>query len=468
MTPSPPDFGPWQIVEMLGEGGQCAVFRVRHREDGKEHALKVMINPTEDSIQRFVDEARLLMTIDHPNILKVHALHTDGSTPWILMDLLGGMDLDEELSTKGPFEPERAARVIADIANGLTEVHARGVRHRDIKPANIMVGSDGIPKLIDFGIAREITRAHLTQAGMVIGTLAYLPPELFEEDDMAAVQDSEAADVYALGQSLYEILTGECTYPKEGSTTKLMANVMKEKLENPFLKPLARRAQVPEDLAAVVRDATQQDPSARIRTAADLEQRLRQWLIDWNILNTAPVSRFDPQQLPMPPTPTPAPARTIQGNTQVTPVPTPAITTPPAAKRGWGRLVLWLMSGVGTATAVITLLSLSAIVIALLAIFRPQPRPFDAANGTAWVEAVFANHMGPLGECALYVPKSERDKGFNLQVGFDVWQGKAINAQVLQVPYTDPALESCLIRAIEEMDFSGSPEMRATVPLQLR
>ncbi len=482
MSSLSPDFGPWKIVEKLGEGGQCAVFRVRHEDDGKERALKVMLDAKEGSIERFVAEAQLLMTIDHPNILKVHALNTEGSTPWILMDLLGGMDLDEEITAKGPFEPERAARVIADIANGLAEVHARGVRHRDIKPANIMVGNDGIPKLIDFGIAREITRAHLTQAGMVIGTLAYLPPELFEEDDMAAVQDSETADVYALGQSLYELLTGDTTYPKEGSTTKLMARVMREKLEKPFLDPRLRRAQVPEELAAVVRDATQQEPSARIHTAVDLEKRLRQWLIQWNDLNTAPVSRFDPSQLPLPPTPTPAPARTAQGNatplparraqgsTQVTPEPIearPPNPTPPE-KRGWGRFVLWLASGTGTAIAIAAMIAITTVIVALLGAFRPQARAFDTANGTAWVEAVVANYAGPLGECGLYVPKTERDKGFNVQLDFDVWQGRAINAQVSGLPYSHPSLEGCFIQAIEGMDFSGSPEMHATVPVQLR
>ncbi len=309
-----PTFDGWTVIEKLGEGGMCAVYRA-HPNDGlgPERALKVLTDRGTNATQRFMIEAELLQRIDHPNVVKVHFVERDARPPWIVMDLLQGRDFEERRLSDGATDPEHTARLFADLANGLATVHALGVRHRDIKPANIILGDDGVARLIDFGIARDTSDAHLTQQGFVVGTAAYLPPEIFVEDDAHQIQDSEVADVYALGQTLHEVLIGTSTYPPDGGTqTGLLVQIMRVKLDQPYLDPSVDRPQIPKGLAAVVRKATAQEPSERLQSAGALEEALRRWLVTrTSRAREAPVSIVDPHELPAPPVtehiPTPDP-----------------------------------------------------------------------------------------------------------------------------------------------------------------
>ena len=296
----PPRFGEWNSIEKLGEGGMGAVYRVVNPE-GEERAVKILYETSAESIQRFNNEAKLLMELDHPNIIKVHSHCEDAEAPWITMDLMAGRDLDEERKERGPFEPERAARLIADVADGLSGVHAKGIRHRDIKPANIIIAQDGLPRLIDFGIARDIGESHMTESGMIVGTAAYLPPEVFLMDDLADAQDSSAADIYALGQTLFELLTGNRAFRGEKGQGDHLLQVMREKIGAAHLDPRHARPGTPDGLAQLVIDATKQDPKDRIQTAADLSQRLRAWIDRRESTVSAPVSHIIPSQLPAPP-----------------------------------------------------------------------------------------------------------------------------------------------------------------------
>lgn len=292
-----PRFGPWQALERLGEGGACVVWRASDVE-GREVAVKVLQDDSPASVARFVDEAALLRRIDHDNVIRVYDLDAEARPPWLSMELLSGRDLDEEREAQ-PLEPERAARLIADVAGGLAAVHALGVRHRDIKPANVMVGNDGVPRLIDFGIARRITDTHRTRTGMVVGTAAYLPPEVYTARDPQQAQDTETADVYALGQTLCELLTGVPVYEREGDTT-LLVRIMRDKTERPHLDPRQWRP-VPDGLAQIVREATRLDPRSRLQTAEELQQRLEAWLGERRTGTPAPVSASLPPPPPGPP-----------------------------------------------------------------------------------------------------------------------------------------------------------------------
>jgi len=329
MTDSLPTFDGYETLEKLGEGGMCAVYRVKGPEG--EVAAKLLLDTTKTAAERFATEAEMLMALDHPNVLRVYAIREDASPPWIVMELLAGKDLEETRVDMGPVGPEQAAMWFADLANGLSAVHEQGVRHRDLKPANIMLGHDGVPRLIDFGIARQTNAAHVTRQGFVLGTASYLPPEIFLDDNSRDIQDSESADVYALGQSLCEILTGESVHPRQatGNDATILVRIMKDKVESECLDPRRWRAQVPEGLAMVVRRATAQDPDDRTPTAAAFEKDLRGWIVARRTAEVAPLSTLK-GELPAPPSTKPIDRRAARA----TPGPAPAPVQPRGGRNG--------------------------------------------------------------------------------------------------------------------------------------
>lgn len=395
-----PDFPGFSTLEKLGEGGMCEVYRVEG-PDG-ERAIKVLTDTAKGSAERFAAEARMLQRLDHPNVLKVHALHDDATPPWIEMELLAGRDLEKTRRETGPVAPERAARWFADLANGLARVHAEGVRHRDIKPANIMLGHDGVPRLIDFGIARQTNTAHVTRQGFVVGTASYLPPEIFFDDDSRAIQDAEVADVYALGQSLCEVLTGESVHPRtKGGDAAALVRVMKDKVERPYLDPRDWLPSCPAGLAEIVVHATRQEPEDRLATATELEARLRGWLAQRTAAEAAPVTLLEGGTLPAPPTPAPAerraeataPPRPAPAPTPA-PAPAPTATPAPVARVATGAAGAAGFMGVGTVA--LGSLALAVGLVGALWAWAPPPGPDAAA-----VRAVVAGQAHAVGACGL-------------------------------------------------------------------
>jgi len=410
-------FGPWQAVEKLGQGGVCEVWRARHANDPtREVAIKVLADVTAENVARFVDEADLLRKIDHPNVLGVHDLAADERPPWFVMDLLRGRDLDA-LRDQGPVAPHLAARLIAQVADGLAAVHALGVRHRDIKPGNIVVGDDGVPKLIDFGIARRIHDTHRTRQGMVVGTAAYLPPEVWSGQDPHGAQDSEAADVFALGQTLCELLIGKPIYEREGDTTLLVA-ILRDKLDRDALDPRVWEKEIPDGLAEVVVEATLQDVERRISTAATLRDRLDDWLDGRNA-------------------PAPAP-----------PAPPPKATPAPAGGSG---VLAWTAGGGLVAAG---LLSVATVVgVALLWALRPvAPVPADP---TAVREAVVT-------QAAALVPCA--DLGPGTVTATWVVQGEAAWHVRADATTASPEVTACVLAAIGAMRFPDG-SLAVTLPV---
>ncbi|MBA2320300.1 MAG: serine/threonine protein kinase [Deltaproteobacteria bacterium] len=382
------NFPGWTTVEKLGEGGFCAVYRVRPAEgDGPERAVKVLFDRTAHAIERFAAEARLLQTIDHPNVVRVHALHDEVRPPWLVMDLLAGRDLEEAMKEQGPMDPERAARLYADVASGLATVHARGVRHRDIKTANIMLGHDGVPRLIDFGIARDPEAVRMTGKGMVMGTAAYLPPEVFYAEDPNAAQEDPAGDVYALGQALCESLTGRIMFDPGNKQTNGLVAVMKEKLDRAHLDPREWRPGVPAELADIVVAATKREVADRIRTADELERRLRNWLAARRTTGmAAPVSRV-----------------TEMPSVPVGAIPPSPPIRPPAEHRevrveaggGRGAAAAASFAGLGLVAAGWTL----AALVGLLALWLGAPEPVQMPSAKPKVSLAVAGQRSAMGKC---------------------------------------------------------------------
>jgi len=210
--------GPYEIVSPLGAGGMGEVYRAHDSLLGRDVAIKVLprefvVDP--DRLARFRREARLLASLNHPNIATIHGLEDSGGSYRLVMELVPGQTLGERLAT-GALPVEEVLRICGQIAEALGAAHQRGITHRDIKPANIKVTPEGRVKVLDFGLAKagpesqaEVragapTLTAMTQAGVILGTPAYMSPEQVRGELV-----DQRADIWAFGCVLYELLVGQ-------------------------------------------------------------------------------------------------------------------------------------------------------------------------------------------------------------------------------------------------------------------
>ncbi|MFT4127920.1 MAG: protein kinase, partial [Gordonia sp. (in: high G+C Gram-positive bacteria)] len=210
-------FAGYTVRSLLGAGGMGEVYLVEHGLLKRSEALKLISaagahNP--DFTRRFTDEARTAATLNHPGIVTIHAYGIEDGTPWFTMAYLDGTDLDDE-----PLTLAELTQVITEVADALDHAHSRGVIHRDIKPANIMIsrhddGSLDRVIVLDFGIAKTVDAGHLTATNAVIGTFAYLAPELTHGHPA-----SPASDQYSLAATAYRLLTGTTPFSVDGQAT---------------------------------------------------------------------------------------------------------------------------------------------------------------------------------------------------------------------------------------------------------
>jgi len=199
--------GRYEIVRPLGHGAMAVVDLAHDRELGRDVALKRLaenLARDEDLRARFLREGRLAAQLSHPNIVRVFDVGEGDGRPYIAMEHVDGETLADLVARRGRVPAAEAAALGVQAARALAAAHAAGLVHRDIKPHNLLLRRDGVLKLSDFGIAFGLEGTRLTMAGTVLGTAAYLAPEQARAEEVTA-----AADVYALGLVLVELLTGE-------------------------------------------------------------------------------------------------------------------------------------------------------------------------------------------------------------------------------------------------------------------
>jgi serine/threonine protein kinase len=267
----PTAIGPYTVVRLLGQGGMGAVYEVSHPEFPRPLALKVLKNDvTAVALARFGREAELLGKIRHPNVVAVHTLgRTSTGDPYLVTDLVQGQELSQ-LNKLRRLEPRRCAELVRDLAAALEVVHAAGVIHRDLKPANVIVTAEGIPVVLDFGVARGVGVETLTQTGTVVGTVTYMSPEQAE----ATGPVDARTDVYSLGAILFFLLTG--LPPYQGSGVAVLTALVRPDQRLP--DPREHDAEIPAALAELCRRAIARSPQDRTPTAAALGAELQDWL----------------------------------------------------------------------------------------------------------------------------------------------------------------------------------------------
>jgi serine/threonine-protein kinase len=262
--------GPYRILNQIGAGGMGQVFLAEHAALRRRVALKVLpgkqaLDPA--NVDRFYREARAAAALDHPNIVHAYDVACDRGTHFLVLEYIDGETLDRTLAARGRLAVGESVGYAVQAAAGLQHAHEKGVAHRDIKPANLLVGRDGIVKILDLGLAQffEDSGTKLNRgADGVMGTTDYVAPEQLIDSASA----DHRADIYNLGATLYHLLTGRP--PFEGTTAaKMIAHHLSA------VTPAHDVCRdVPEELSEIVEKMLAKDPADRYSTAAEVVQAL--------------------------------------------------------------------------------------------------------------------------------------------------------------------------------------------------
>ncbi|HEY2935304.1 MAG TPA: protein kinase [Gaiellaceae bacterium] len=246
----------YELEELVGSGGMSSVFRARDRLLERHVALKILHAHYGDdaaTVERFRREARAVAQLSHPNIVTVIDRGEADGRQFIVFEYVDGQTLKEVVEERGPLPVRAAVELAIGVARGLAFAHANGLVHRDVKPQNVLLNGDGKPKVTDFGIARSIDVAGVTQTGTVLGTSHYMAPE-----QASGRRVDAQSDVYSLGAVLYELLTGEVPFDADSFVAVAMQHV-----HDPAPSVLERRPDCPLRVAAAVDRALAKDPRDR-------------------------------------------------------------------------------------------------------------------------------------------------------------------------------------------------------------
>ena len=265
-----PSIPEYEVLDVLGHGGMGVVYRARQLALGRVVAVKMLKAKLVSSrqLERFLDEARAIAHLRHPNIVQIYDFGRDDDTPFFVMEFVEGGNLQNRLAD-GPLEIGRAVHLTEVIARAIQTVHCAGFAHRDLKPANILLTEDGQPKVSDFGISKRLDDTlERTRTGEVLGTVGYMAPEqLGHSNDGIGPQ----TDVYALGTLLYEMLTGRRAFSSRPAVA------LQQVLQNELVPPTRLRANLPRDVEAICLKCLEQNIDDRYVTAEALADDLRRF-----------------------------------------------------------------------------------------------------------------------------------------------------------------------------------------------
>jgi tetratricopeptide (TPR) repeat protein len=292
-SPEPTSFadGRYQVKKFLGEGGKKKVYLVHDTLLDRDVAFALIKSEKLDDAtrSRVSREARAMGRLgDHPNIVAIYDMGEHEGQPYIVIPVMPGGDV-ESLIEKAPehrLPIEQAVGIAKAVCRGLEFAHSKGIIHRDIKPGNVWLGADGTAKIGDFGLALAVDLSRLTQAGMMVGTVAYMPPEQAMGGKVTA-----KVDLYSLGAMLYEMVTGRPPFVGDDSIA-----IIGQHINTPPVSPTWHRAELPPALETLILQLLEKDPEKRPESAAVVLQALE--AIEAGKVETEP-SREAPAENPL-------------------------------------------------------------------------------------------------------------------------------------------------------------------------
>lgn len=261
----------YELYEPLGQGGMATVYRATDIRLGRPVAVKLLhahYANDDEFLQRFEHEAQSAAGLSaHPNIVDVYDVGQQDGVPYIVMELIEGPDLKTIIEQQGPLPIDQTLNIAQQVAEGLEYAHTRGLVHRDVKPQNILVSSDGIARIADFGIAKSYLSTAVTQAGITYGTADYISPE--QAQGLPATPQS---DVYSLGIVVYEMLTRHLPFSGDSPMAVAVQHIQQPP------PPLSRwNASVPPALERIVMGALAKNPRERPASARAFATAMREY-----------------------------------------------------------------------------------------------------------------------------------------------------------------------------------------------
>ncbi|MFY9929635.1 MAG: protein kinase, partial [Streptosporangiaceae bacterium] len=248
--------GRYAVSARIAHGGMATVYLAMDTRLDREVALKVMhaeLARDEDFVRRFIGEAKSVARLSHQNVVAVFDQGSDGPFLYLAMEYVPGRTLKELLRDSGRFPPATTLEIMSGVLDGLAAAHRSGIVHRDVKPENVLVTADGRLKVADFGLARALTAAGHTRTGLLIGTVAYVPPEQVEGG-----ATGPRGDVYSAGVMFFELLTGR--QPFTGDTA---LSVAYQHVNSDVPAPSSLVPGIPPMVDQLVLAATRRDPALR-------------------------------------------------------------------------------------------------------------------------------------------------------------------------------------------------------------
>ena len=264
--------GRYKIDELLGQGGMSAVYKAYDPNLKRVVAIKLVhqhLSSDQEFVKRFEEEASVVASLRHPNIVQVYDFNTDNDVNYMVMEYVPGETLQQRLkrlnASQRRMDINEVFNITINVCDALSYAHKRGMVHRDIKPANIMLDVNNNAILMDFGIVKIIGGSSHTVTGAVMGTARYMPPEVVRSEPA-----DQRSDIYALGITLYEMLSGKPPFESDSAMTVMMMH-----LNDPVPDIRAMRSDIDPRLVQITMKALAKDRNHRFQTAADFADALK-------------------------------------------------------------------------------------------------------------------------------------------------------------------------------------------------